>query len=80
MDVDFIKRYIVFLAYHKMNILHWHLTEDQGWRIEIEKYPKLTDIGAWRKEKMVLYMEVFILKSNKRNCSICFSERYYSCS
>lgn len=51
MDVDFIKRYIDLLAYHKMNILHWHLTEDQGWRIEIKKYPKLTDIGAWRKEK-----------------------------
>ena len=34
-----------------MNVLHWHLTEDQGWRIEIDKYPKLTDVGAWRKEK-----------------------------
>ena len=34
-----------------MNILHWHLTEDQGWRIAIDKYPKLTEIGAWRKNK-----------------------------
>ncbi|MBK8267760.1 MAG: family 20 glycosylhydrolase [Planctomycetes bacterium] len=48
MPVDFVKRYIDLLAYHKMNVLHWHLTEDQGWRIEIKKYPKLTEIGAWR--------------------------------
>ena len=51
MSIDFVKRYIDLLSYHKMNVLHWHLTEDQGWRIEIDKYPKLTDIGAWRKEK-----------------------------
>ena len=51
MDVDFVKRYIDLLAYHKMNVLHWHITEDQGWRIEIKRYPKLTEIGAWRKEK-----------------------------
>ena len=51
MEVDFIKRYIDLLAYHKMNVLHWHLTEDQGWRIESEKYPKLTEIGAWRTQK-----------------------------
>lgn len=51
MSTDFVKRYIDHLAYHKMNVLHWHLTEDQGWRIEIDKYPKLTDVGAWRKEK-----------------------------
>jgi len=51
MEVDFVKRYIDLLAYHKFNVLHWHLTEDQGWRIEIKKYPKLTDIGAWRTQK-----------------------------
>ena len=45
--IDFIKRYIDLLAYHKMNIFHWHLTEDEAWRIEIKKYPKLTEIGAW---------------------------------
>ena len=50
MSKDFVKRYIDLLAYHKMNILHWHLTEDQGWRIEIKKYSKLTSIGAWRTE------------------------------
>ncbi|MEW5845959.1 MAG: glycoside hydrolase family 20 protein [Bacteroidota bacterium] len=48
MNKDFVKRYIDLLAYHKMNVLHWHLTEDQGWRIEVKKYPKLTQVGAWR--------------------------------
>jgi hexosaminidase len=46
--VDYVKKYIDFLALHKMNYFHWHLTDDQGWRIEIKKYPKLTEIGAWR--------------------------------
>lgn len=46
--VEFIKKYIDLIALHKMNRFHWHLTEDQGWRIEIKKYPKLTEIGAWR--------------------------------
>lgn len=50
MDKDFVKRYIDLLALHKMNVFHWHLTEDQGWRIEIKKYPKLTEIGAYRKQ------------------------------
>lgn len=49
MTKDFIKRYIDLLAFQKMNVLHWHLTEDQGWRIEIKKYPELTKIGAFRK-------------------------------
>ena len=47
-DVAFIKKYIDYLALHKMNYFHWHLTDDHGWRIEIKKYPKLTEIGAWR--------------------------------
>jgi len=46
---DFVKRMIDLLAMHKMNRLHWHLTEDQGWRIEIKKYPNLTRTGGWRK-------------------------------
>ena len=50
LTAPFIKRYIDLLAYHKMNVLHWHLTEDQGWRIQIKKYPKLIQIGAWRGE------------------------------
>ncbi len=50
MTKDFIKRYIDLLAYYKFNVFHWHLTDDQGWRIQIKKYPKLTEVGAWRKE------------------------------
>ncbi len=51
--VDYIKRYIDMISMHKMNTFHWHLTEDQGWRIEIKKYPKLTEIGAFRNETIV---------------------------
>ena len=47
-DVGFIKKYINYIALHKMNYFHWHLTEDQGWRIEIKKYPNLTKAGAYR--------------------------------
>lgn len=43
-----IKSFIDWLAFHKFNVLHWHLSEDQGWRIEIKKYPKLTEVGAFR--------------------------------
>ena len=46
--VDFVKKYIDYIALHKMNYFHWHLTDDQGWRIEIKKYPKLTSIGGFR--------------------------------
>src|SRR6478672_10820638 len=46
--VSFIKKYIDYLALHKMNFFHWHLTDDQGWRIEIKKYPLLTKVGAYR--------------------------------
>jgi hexosaminidase len=51
--VAYIKRYIDMMALHKMNTFHWHLTEDQGWRIEIKKYPRLTEIGGFRKETLV---------------------------
>jgi hexosaminidase len=47
-DVDYVKKYIDYLAYFKYNTFHWHLTEDQGWRIEIKKYPKLTSVGGFR--------------------------------
>lgn len=50
---DFVKKYIDFLALYKMNVFHWHLTDDQGWRIQIKKYPKLTQIGAWRNGSMI---------------------------
>ncbi len=49
MPKEFVLRYIDLLAYHRMNVLHWHLTEDQGWRVEIRRYPKLTEVGAWRR-------------------------------
>ena len=47
-DKEFIKKYIDLLALLKMNTFHWHLVDDQGWRVEIKKYPRLTEIGAWR--------------------------------
>ncbi len=50
---EFVKRYIDQMARYKVNRFHWHLTEDQGWRIQIERYPRLTDVAAWRRETMV---------------------------
>ncbi|WP_298897006.1 family 20 glycosylhydrolase [uncultured Psychroserpens sp.] len=52
-SVDFIKKYIDALAMLKMNTFHWHLTEDQGWRIEIKKYPKLQEVAAFRNETLI---------------------------
>lgn len=49
-SIEFIKRYIDLMALYKFNTFHWHLTDDQGWRIEIKKYPKLTSVGSVRKE------------------------------
>ncbi len=53
MPKAFVLRFIDLLALHKFNVFHWHLTDDQGWRIEIKKYPRLTEVGAWRKETLV---------------------------
>lgn len=53
MPKEFVLRYIDLLAAHKLNVLHLHLTEDHGWRIEIRRYPKLTEVGAWRPETMI---------------------------
>lgn len=53
MPVSFVKKYIDLMALYKLNQFHWHLTEDQGWRIEIKKYPKLTDIGSKRPQTHV---------------------------
>ncbi|MFN5911064.1 MAG: family 20 glycosylhydrolase [Bacteroidota bacterium] len=52
-SVEEVKRYIDLMAYYKFNTFHWHLTDDQGWRIEIRKYPKLTEIGAWRDSTVI---------------------------
>jgi hexosaminidase len=48
MPKETVMRFIDLMAMHKQNMFHWHLTEDQGWRIEIKKYPRLTEVGAWR--------------------------------
>jgi hexosaminidase len=53
MPKSFILKLIDLIALHKLNTFHWHLTEDQGWRIEIKRYPRLTEVGAWRKETLV---------------------------
>jgi hexosaminidase len=53
MPVEFVKKYIDLMAQYKFNYFHWHLTEDQGWRIEIKKYPKLTEIGSQRPETVL---------------------------
>ncbi|MCX6030803.1 MAG: beta-N-acetylhexosaminidase [Chloroflexi bacterium] len=46
-------RLLDLMALHKLNVFHWHLTDDQGWRIEIKKYPRLTEVGGWRRETVV---------------------------
>lgn len=52
-DVDFVKKYIDLMASYKLNYFHWHLTDDQGWRIEIKKYPKLTEVGSKRAQTLI---------------------------
>jgi hexosaminidase len=52
MPKEWLLKHLDLLALHKLNVFHWHLTEDQGWRIEIKKYPKLTEVGAWRSDTM----------------------------
>jgi len=51
--VSFIKKYLDYMATYKLNTFHWHLTEDQGWRLEIKKYPELTEISSWRDQTIV---------------------------
>jgi hexosaminidase len=53
MPKTFVLKHIELLAQHKLNVFHWHLTDDQGWRIEIKRYPRLTSVGAWRRETMI---------------------------
>lgn len=54
--VEFVKKYIDLLALHNMNTFHWHLTDDQGWRIEIKKYPKLVEVGSVRNRTVIGYL------------------------
>jgi hexosaminidase len=51
--VSYIKKYIDYLTFHKFNTFHWHLTDDQGWRIEILSYPKLNSVGSWRDSTLI---------------------------
>lgn len=57
-SAEFVKRYIDILALHNINRLHWHLTEDQGWRVEINKRPKLVEVGSMRKETLVGHLRL----------------------
>ena len=52
-SVEEVKRYLDVMAIHKLNRFHWHLTDDQGWRIEIKRYPRLTQVGAWRSKSQI---------------------------
>jgi hexosaminidase len=64
--VDEVKRYIDLMSLYKFNVLHWHLTDDQGWRIEIKKYPKLTEIGAFRDSTLIGHYNDFPHKFEKK--------------
>ncbi len=55
MPLGFVYKLLDLMALHKLNTFHWHLTEDQGWRLEIKRYPKLTEVGAWRSGTRVLH-------------------------
>ena len=77
-----IKQLFDAMALHKLNIFHWHLTDDQGWRIEIKKYPRLTGVGAWRKGVGFTWtpnqllptrpMDVMVVITRRRRCAILF--------
>lgn len=51
--IDFVKKYLDIMALHHINIFHFHLSDDQGWRVEIKKYPRLTEVGGWRQRTVV---------------------------
>lgn len=57
MPKAFVLRFLDLMAMHKLNSFHWHLTEDHGWRIEIKKYPRLTEVGAWRKQTVAGFVD-----------------------
>ena len=64
-DIKTIKKYIDLLSIYKMNVFHWHLTEDQGWRIEIDKYPLLNSVGSWRNDSLGKYGGYYTKKQIK---------------
>ena len=53
LSMAFLKKHLELMALHKLNVFHWHLTDDQGWRLEIRKYPRLTSVGAWRRATVI---------------------------
>ena len=63
--VKTIKKYIDLLAFYKMNVLHWHLTEDQGWRIQIDQFPKLNTVGSYREDSLGAYGGFYTKKLKK---------------
>ena len=64
-SVKTIKKYIDLLAFYKMNVLHWHLTEDQGWRIQIHQFPKLNSVGSYREDSLGTYGGFYTKKEIK---------------
>ncbi|GGK72606.1 beta-N-acetylhexosaminidase [Rufibacter glacialis] len=71
--VEAVKEFIDLLALYKMNTFHWHLTDDEGWRLEIKKYPRLTSVGAWRQE---LPRGIFYKKDSAYTASLAGSKPY----
>ena len=69
MPIEFIYKMMDYMAIHKLNIFHWHLVDDQGWRLEIKKYPKLTEIGAWRVDMSHLHWNERPLINDAENAS-----------
>jgi len=59
-DINFVKKMLDVMALHKLNRFHWHLTDDQGWRIAIDKYPELTQIGAWRNSTLIGHASICV--------------------
>ena len=87
--VDSVKRFIDMLALHNMNRFHWHLTDDQGWRIEIKGLPELTEVGSKRTEPLSVITRENMMESlmvvlhtgrSKRNCSLCCRTSYHGYS
>lgn len=69
MPIEFIYQYIDYMAMHKLNVFHWHLIDDQGWRLEIRKYPKLTEVGAWRVDMPDLHWDQRPLVNDPANAT-----------
>lgn len=65
-ELNEVKRFIDILAMHKMNVFHWHLTDDQGWRAEIKAFPELTKTGAWRKHTLVGHYRDYVNSDRKK--------------